>query len=124
MLSSPSERRFVINVSAMEGQFGRNSKTEFHPHTNMAKAGLNMLTRTSAKHYAEESIFMNSVDTGWITQEQPHPVKTRLRKDGFVPPLDIEDGASRIYAPIVDGVNESETPIFGAFLKDYKPYPW
>jgi len=67
---------------------------------------------------------MNSVDTGWITQEQPYQIKNKLRADGFVPPLDIIDGAARIYAPIVDGVNLTEEPIYGAFLKDYQPYPW
>ena len=34
---------FIVNVSAMEGKFYRN-KTPNHPHTNMAKAALNMMT--------------------------------------------------------------------------------
>ena len=89
----------------------------------MAKAALNMLTRTSAGAFAAEGIFMNSVDTGWITQENPHPVASRLREEGFVPPLDVLDGAMRVVAPVVDGLGPAE-PLHGHFLKDYRPYPW
>ena len=42
--------KFIVNVSAMEGKFYR-YKTPNHPHTNMAKAALNMMTRTSASDY-------------------------------------------------------------------------
>ena len=125
LLKAPSQRRFVINVSAMEGQFGRKSKTAFHPHTNMAKAALNMLTRTSADDLAKQGIFMNSVDTGWITDEKPVPLAEKVREEhGFYPPLDIIDGAARVYDPIAVGLNEAATPLFGHFLKDYFPYPW
>jgi NAD(P)-dependent dehydrogenase (short-subunit alcohol dehydrogenase family) len=125
LCQSPFERKFIVNVSAMEGQFNRASKTPFHPHTNMAKAALNMMTRTSAQDYAADNIFMNSVDTGWITQENPFPKKERLHKEeGFVPPLDEIDGMARIYDPIVSGINNAEIPLFGHFLKDYKPYLW
>lgn len=122
---SPFEQRFIINVSAMEGQFNRDSKTPFHPHTNMAKAALNMMTRTSAEDYAGDGIFMNSVDTGWITDENPYPKKTHLQQDrGFYPPLDALDGMARIYDPIVQGIENPATPLYGHFLKDYAPYPW
>jgi NAD(P)-dependent dehydrogenase (short-subunit alcohol dehydrogenase family) len=122
---SPFERKFIVNVSAMEGQFNRASKTPNHPHTNMAKAALNMMTRTSAQDYAKDNIFMNSVDTGWITQENPYPTKEKLfHEDGFVPPLDEIDGMARILDPIFSGLNEPEIPLFGHFLKDYKPYFW
>ncbi|MEZ6043026.1 MAG: SDR family oxidoreductase [Planctomycetaceae bacterium] len=122
---SPSQRRFIVNVSAMEGQFGRLNKTVFHPHTNMAKAALNMLTRTSAADFAESSIYMNSVDTGWITDEKPTPLADQVRdKHGFYPPLDVIDGAARIYAPIVQGYSEPDEPYCGCFLKDYQPHPW
>jgi NAD(P)-dependent dehydrogenase (short-subunit alcohol dehydrogenase family) len=124
LLRSEFKRRFIVNVSAMEGQFSRESKTIFHPHTNMAKAALNMMTRTSAADYAEDGIYMNSVDTGWITQENPYPKKLRLRTGGFVPPLDIVDGAARIYDPVVAGINDPATPLYGHFLKDYLPHPW
>ncbi|GGJ36904.1 SDR family NAD(P)-dependent oxidoreductase [Deinococcus roseus] len=120
---SPFERRFIVNVSAMEGQFARESKTEFHPHTNMAKAALNMLTRTSAQDYVRDQIYMTSVDTGWITEENPHPKKSRLREGGFVTPLDVLDGMARVYDPIVQGL-QGAMPFSGCFLKDYQPYPW
>lgn len=122
---SPFERRFIINVSAMEGQFNRDSKTAYHPHTNMAKAALNMMTRTSASDYAQDNIFMNSVDTGWITDENPYPKKINIQaKQGFYTPLDIIDGMARIYDPIVQGIENPDTPMFGYFLKDYFPHPW
>lgn len=123
-LRSPFARRFVVNVSAMEGQFTRPTKTTRHPHTNMAKAALNMLTRTAAADYAADGIYMTSVDTGWITDEKPHPGAERARTEGFFTPLDCIDGAARVYDPVARGVNEPDEPFFGVFLKDYAPYPW
>jgi NAD(P)-dependent dehydrogenase (short-subunit alcohol dehydrogenase family) len=74
MAASPARRKYVVNVSAMEGQFSRAYKGPGHPHTNMAKAALNMLTRTSAAEMLEQDgILMTAVDTGWITDERPHP---------------------------------------------------
>jgi NAD(P)-dependent dehydrogenase (short-subunit alcohol dehydrogenase family) len=125
LLRSPFARRFVVNVSAMEGQFGRASKTANHPHTNMAKAALNMLTRTSAGDYAQDGIFMNSVDTGWITDEKPFPGRAAVQeRHGFYTPLDVVDGMARIYDPIAQGLARAEEPPYGLFLKDYAPYPW
>ena len=125
LLRSRFDRRFIINVSAMEGQFQRDNKTVFHPHTNMAKAALNMMTRTSAADYARDNIFMNSVDTGWITDENPYPKKSHLQETrGFYTPLDAIDGMARIYDPIVQGIEDSAVPLYGHFLKDYAPYPW
>jgi NAD(P)-dependent dehydrogenase (short-subunit alcohol dehydrogenase family) len=125
LLQSPFKRRFIINVSAMEGQFNRLGKTVFHPHTNMAKAALNMMTRTSAADYAVDGIYMNSVDTGWITDENPYPKKTLLHEQrGFVPPLDVVDGMARIYDPIVQGIEDNAEPPYGHFLKDYVPHSW
>ncbi len=112
----------VINVSAMEASFSRNKKTDKHPHTNMAKASLNMMTRTSAADFAESRIFMNSVDTGWITDERPHTTRMRLADEGFHAPLDLSDGAARVYDPIVRG--EAGEDIHGVFLKDYAPAVW
>lgn len=125
MLRSPFPRRFIVNVSAMEGQFNRERKTIYHPHTNMAKAALNMLTRTSASDYARDGIFMNSVDTGWITDENAYPKRTRMREQGgFFTPLDVIEGMARIYHPVVHGLNEANEPFSGCFLKDYMPHPW
>jgi NAD(P)-dependent dehydrogenase (short-subunit alcohol dehydrogenase family) len=121
------ERTFdkhIVNVSAMEGQFYRRFKTDKHPHTNMAKAALNMLTRTSAPDYAKDGIFMNSVDTGWVTDEDPaHIAARKTAENGFHPPLDIVDGAARIVDPIFDGINTGNH-VWGQFLKDYRPTAW
>ena len=123
MADSPARRTYVVNVSAMEGQFSRGYKGPGHPHTNMAKAALNMLTRTSAREMLEsDGILMTAVDTGWITDERPHPMKKRLADDGFHAPLDLVDGAARVYDPIIRG--ETGEDIHGVFLKDYKPSPW
>jgi len=120
---SKANRTYVVNVSAMEGVFGRGYKGPGHPHTNMAKAALNMLTRTSAREMFEtDGILMTSVDTGWITDERPHPTKVRLAEEGFHAPLDLVDGAARVYDPIVRG--EAGEDLFGVFLKDYAPSSW
>ncbi|MCC3650473.1 MULTISPECIES: SDR family oxidoreductase [Streptomyces] len=123
MAASPARRKYVVNVSAMEGVFGRGYKGAGHPHTNMAKAALNMLTRTSAQEMLEtDGILMTSVDTGWITDERPHPDKMRLAEAGFHAPLDLVDGAARVYDPIVRG--ELGEDLYGCFLKDYAPSGW
>lgn len=124
MLRQPSRDKHIVNVSAMEGQFYRRFKTDKHPHTNMAKAALNMMTRTSASDYARDGIHMNSVDTGWVTDEDPaHIAIRKTRENGFQPPLDIVDGAARIVDPIFHGFNTGEHR-YGLFLKDYRPAPW
>ena len=122
MTASPFPRRYVVNVSAMEGVFSRGYKGAGHPHTNMAKAALNMLTRTSAADMYADGILMTSVDTGWITDERPHPTKMRLADEGFHAPLDLVDGAARVYDPIVRG--ERGEDVYGCFLKDYVPTAW
>jgi NAD(P)-dependent dehydrogenase (short-subunit alcohol dehydrogenase family) len=123
LAASPARRTYVVNVSAMEGQFGRGYKGPGHPHTNMAKAALNMLTRTSAQEFLEtDGILMTAVDTGWITDERPHPDRMRLADVGFHAPLDLVDGAARVYDPIVRG--EAGEDLYGVFLKDYRPAAW
>jgi len=121
---SPNQHRHVVNVSAMEGNFARAFKSGCHPHTNMAKASLNMLTRTIAGDLGIERIYVNSVDTGWVTDEQPLPFRARVREaTGFEPPLDTLDGAARVCDPVL-GVQLGEMPSFGQFLKDYRPQAW
>jgi len=124
MLRTENRDKHIVNVSAMEGQFYRNNKTTRHPHTNMAKAALNMMTRTSAADYQQSGIHINSVDTGWITDEDVAEIAARkVENHRFHPPLDIVDGAARIVDPIIAGVS-SGVHVWGQFLKDYAPTDW
>jgi NAD(P)-dependent dehydrogenase (short-subunit alcohol dehydrogenase family) len=123
MVRTPGAHKHIVNVSAMEGQFYRATKTDKHPHTNMAKAALNMMTRTSAPDFVKDGIHMNAVDTGWVTDEDPAAHAARKAEEGFAPPLDIIDGAARIVDPIFVG-QLTGTHLWGQFLKDYKPAPW
>ncbi|WP_392674142.1 SDR family NAD(P)-dependent oxidoreductase [Streptomyces sp. LN785] len=122
LLASPRPRRYIVNVTAVEGRFAVRNKTGGHPHTNMAKAALNMLTRTSGPELASQGVHMSAVDTGWITDENPVPTKERIAAGGFRTPLDIVDGAARVYDPIVRG--EAGAPVSGVFLKDYREAAW
>ncbi|APR79182.1 L-fuco-beta-pyranose dehydrogenase [Minicystis rosea] len=117
-------KKHIVNVSAVEGQFSRHTKTDKHPHTNMAKAALNMMTLTSAPDYAKDGIFMNAVDTGWVTDEDPAAIAARKQEThDFQPPLDIVDGAARVCDPFFSGLLTGEH-VWGKFLKDYAPCAW
>jgi NAD(P)-dependent dehydrogenase (short-subunit alcohol dehydrogenase family) len=117
-------QKHIVNVSAMEGKFHRFTKTDRHPHTNMAKAALNMLTHTSASDLAQYGIFMNAVDTGWVTDEDPAALSKRKQEaHDFQPPLDIVDGAARVCDPFFNGILTGQH-WSGKFLKDYFPVDW
>jgi NAD(P)-dependent dehydrogenase (short-subunit alcohol dehydrogenase family) len=122
--TSGDPAKHVVLVSAMEGQFYREHKTDRHPHTNMAKAALNMIVRTSAPDLARDGIHLNAVDTGWVTDEDPaHLAERKAEEHAFSPPLDVLDGAARIVAPIVDGFRTGKHSA-GTFYKDYRATPW
>lgn len=121
-LKSKFSQRFIINVTGLDGQFNRTNKTVEHPHVNMSKAALNMMTRTSASDYQQDGIYMNSVDTGWITHEGAFSKREYMRAQGFTPPLDEVDGAARIYHPIIEGIKGNL--IAGQILRNYQPTDW
>ncbi len=122
--TSGDPAKHVVMVSAMEGQFYREHKTDRHPHTNMAKAALNMLVRTSARDLARDLVFLNAVDTGWVTDEDPaHLAARKAEEHAFSPPLDVVDGAARVVAPIFEGFRTGRHEA-GRFFKDYRPAPW
>jgi NAD(P)-dependent dehydrogenase (short-subunit alcohol dehydrogenase family) len=124
MMKDRKSAGHIVNVSAMEGSFSRGTKTDNHPHTNMAKAALNMMTLTSAPDYARDNIYMNAVDTGWVTDEDPiQHAQRKIEEHDFQPPLDIVDGAARIVDPVFASENEGKYG-WGIFYKDYKPTPW
>lgn len=124
--NSNSNYSHIINVTALEGKFNVGKKSGGHPHTNMSKAALNMMTLTAARDYARDGILMNCVDTGWITDNSPGGIgATSKMHETFVgPPLDDIDGASRVLDPIFSHLNDNRIKEFGHFYKDYLKASW
>ncbi len=114
---------FIVNVTAMEGNFHDPEKNCRHPHTNMAKAGLNMMTRTTADQFRADGILMNSVDPGWITNERPFPIEAARSSRKTRMAIDAIDGASRICDPIFQAINDRKH-FSGLLFKNYMVYPW
>jgi NAD(P)-dependent dehydrogenase (short-subunit alcohol dehydrogenase family) len=123
MKNHPETSKYIVNVTSQEGRFTGTEKNWRHPHTNMAKASLNMMTRTCAKEYAKSGIFMNSVDPGWISFLHPYPQAKAMRERGDEPPFDVTDAAARICDPVYVGLNEGRN-LFGKFFKDYAESEW
>jgi len=118
--------RFIINVTSSEGQFSYGNKTVFHPHTNMTKAALNMLTRTSGKEYESKRTYMTAVDVGWISTGATEKLREQQFEAGYIPPLDSVDGAARILHPIIERLSNpfTSTSFAGRLLKNYKIQDW
>ncbi len=122
MKASSFKERFIVNVTSSEGIFSYNNKTMFHPHTNMTKAALNMMTLTSAKEFEKDQIYMTAVDVGWISTGAKESLRKKQFEQGYIPPLDSVDGAARILHPIVEGINGNY--FSGVLLKNYKINDW
>ena len=123
LMARGDDGAYIVNVTSMEGQFGTGDKSSRHPHTNMAKAALNMLTRTCAQEYARHRIYMNSVDPGWVSFQHPHPQQETLRAQGVTPPFDMADAAARVCDPVFTGVAEGQNR-WGKLFKDYRQIDW
>ncbi len=119
---SPHPDRYIVNVAAVEGQFAQ-PKLGVHPHTNMAKAALNMLTHSAAGDLARNHIFLNSVDPGWISQQGPSPDVSEPDGQASLIPLDEADAAARVCDPIFAGIATGQ-PMYGRLFKDYHEAPW
>jgi NAD(P)-dependent dehydrogenase (short-subunit alcohol dehydrogenase family) len=122
MCRSAFTQRFIVNVSASEGQFAQ-IKTGTHAHTNMAKAALNMLTHTTAADLAGDGIVMNSVDPGWISQQTPVTDLASWEEQQRLLPLDLIDAAARVCDPIFTAICTGQAAV-GTFYKDYQPASW
>ena len=122
LVQSQFNERFIINVTSSEGIFSYTNKTIHHPHTNMTKAALNMMTLTSAQEFAKDQIYMCAVDVGWVSTGVNENLRKQQFAQGYIPPLDPVDGASRILHPIIQGLNGEY--LYGILLKNYKIHTW
>jgi NAD(P)-dependent dehydrogenase (short-subunit alcohol dehydrogenase family) len=89
----------------------------------MAKAAINMMTRTCAEDFRQDGIWMNAVDPGWITNERPLPLQVAAGVGGSRLAIDEIDGAARICDPIFIALNDGRF-LSGQLLKNYSVYPW
>lgn len=122
LCQSPHEARFVVNVSAAEGRFAQ-FKNGYHPHTNMAKAALNMLTRTIAEDYAQDRIFVTSIDPGWVSDQVPRTGDESRAVANERLPIDMIDAAARVCDPLF-AATTGDKPLAGVLLKDFRVVDW
>lgn len=116
--------RFVVNVTSPEGRFYRRYKGPWHPHTNMAKAALDMLTRTCAEELANHSVYVTSVDPGWVSDQHTTALRESLVHGGdFEAPVSALDAAARVLDPIYSAL-EGAPPAWGVVFRNYAPCPW
>ncbi len=122
LIRSLHPARFIVNVAAAEGRFSQ-YKNGFHPHTNMAKAALNMLTRTVADDYAASRIYVTSVDPGWVSDQAPRRDDVERSEGDARLPIDMIDAAARICDPLFSAINGTP-PVYGTLIKDYQVVEW
>ena len=128
MMKSPFQDKYIVNVTAVEGIFNHFKRTT-HVHTNMAKAALNMLTRTCGKYLEKDKIYMTCVDTGWVSHmnEMTKVIegenKDYSENEMANVPLDELDGAMRVLHPIIEGI-KNKNYMYGILLKDYVKSKW
>ena len=128
MMKSPFPDKYIVNVTAVEGIFNH-FKRSTHVHTNMAKAALNMLTRTCGKYLEKCGIYMTCVDTGWVSHMNEmnkiidNEEKDKSEYEMATVPLDELDGAMRVLHPIIEGIKNKKY-FSGILLKDYVKSKW
>ena len=128
MMQSPFPDKYIVNVTSVEGIFNH-FKRSSHVHTNMAKAALNMFTRTCGSYLKDMGIYMTCVDTGWISpMNEMNSLLDKNKKKSYENefvnvPLDELDGAMRVLHPIIEGI-KNKNYLYGILLKDYIKSPW
>jgi NAD(P)-dependent dehydrogenase (short-subunit alcohol dehydrogenase family) len=128
MMQSPFPDKYIVNVTSVEGIFNHYKRSS-HVHTNMAKAALNMFTRTCGSYLKDIGIYMTCVDTGWVSpMNEMNSLLDKDKKNSYENefvnvPLDELDGAMRVLHPIIEGI-KNKNYLFGILLKDYVKSPW
>jgi NAD(P)-dependent dehydrogenase (short-subunit alcohol dehydrogenase family) len=114
LLEHMSKPAFIIQVSAKEGTFASNKKSEMgmHPHTNMCKAGMNMLIRTLYES-KKPGYYFYAVDPGYVSGPN-------LDDQDY--PLSADDGAQRCIYPIISYMKGK--PLEQGHWKNYKLRSW
>ena len=128
MMNSPFPDKYIVNVTSVEGIFNHYKRSS-HVHTNMAKAALNMFTRTCGSYLKDIGIYMTCVDTGWVSpMNEMNSLLDKDKKNSYENefvnvPLDELDGAMRVLHPIIEGI-KNKNYLYGILLKDYVKSPW